>query len=44
MRAAEALVGPFDELGPALDQHLDRDVVGDEVTLDEGPDKLEVRL
>ena len=40
----EALVGAVDQLGPALDQHLDRHVVGDQVLLDEQAHEVEVGL
>jgi hypothetical protein len=43
-RALDALVGALDQLGPALGEYLDRDVVGDQVLLDEDPDEVEVRL
>ena len=43
-RAAQALEGAFDELATALGQHLDGDVVGDQVVLDEQPDEVVVRL
>ena len=42
--ALQALVGALDQLGPALRQDLDRDVVGDEVLLDELADEVEVGL
>ncbi len=43
-RADEDLVGPLDELGAALGEDLDGDVVGDEVTLDEAAHEVEVGL
>ena len=42
--ALQALVGALDQLGAALREHLDGDVVGDEVLLDELPDEVEVGL
>ncbi len=42
--AAQRLVGALDELGPALHQHLHRDVVGDQVVVDQLADEVEVRL
>ena len=42
--APEALVGAVDQLGPALDQHLDRHVVGNEVLLDEEAHEVVVGL
>ena len=38
------LVGALDQLVPALGQHLDRDVVGDQVLLDQLADEVEVGL
>ena len=43
-RALDALVGALDQLLPALHQHLDRDVVGDQVLLDQLADEVEVGL
>ena len=43
-RAFDALVGAFDELLPALREHLDRHVVGNPVLGDELADEIEVRL
>ena len=43
-RAADRLVRPLDQLGPSLREHLDRDVVGDQVFLDELADEVEVGL
>jgi hypothetical protein len=42
--AAQRLVGALDQLLPALCQHLDRHIVGDQVLLDELPDEVEVGL
>jgi len=42
--ALQALVRPVDELGPALHQHLDGDVVRDQVVLDEQADEVVVGL
>ena len=42
--AADRLVGALDQLLAGLGQHLDRDVVGDQVLLDELPDEVEVGL
>ncbi len=42
--ALQALVGPVDQLGPALHEHLDGDVVGNQVLLDEEADEVEVGL
>ena len=42
--ALQALVGALDQLRAALGEHLDRDVVGDEVLLDQLPDEVEVGL
>ena len=42
--ALQALVGPLDELGAALGKHLDGDVLGDEVLLDQLADEVEVGL
>ena len=44
LRALEALVRPLDQLPAALRQDLDRDVVRDQVVLDELADEVEVRL
>jgi hypothetical protein len=43
-RALDALVRALDQLLPALHEHLDRDVVGDQVVLDELADEVEVGL
>ena len=40
--AADRLEAALDQLGPGLGQHLDRDVVRDEVLLDELADKVKV--
>ena len=42
--ALEAFVGPLDELGAALGEHLDSDVVGDEVLFDQLAHEVEVGL
>ncbi len=42
--AAQRLVGALDELLAGLGQHLDHDVVGDQVVLDEHPHEVEVGL
>jgi hypothetical protein len=42
--ALDALVGALDQLGTALHQHLDRDVVGDQILLDQLADEVEVGL
>jgi hypothetical protein len=42
--AGQGLVGPLDQVGPALDEHLDGDVVGDEILVDEQADEVVVRL
>jgi hypothetical protein len=42
--AAQGLEGPLDQLVPRLGQHLDGDVVGDQVVLDELADEVEVGL
>jgi hypothetical protein len=44
LRALEALVRSLDQLAAALRQDLDRDVVRDQVFLDELADEVEVRL
>ena len=44
LRADQGLVGPLDQVFAGLGQHLDRDVVGDVVALDQLPDEVEVRL
>ena len=44
MARPQALVGALDQLGAALGQHLDRDVVGDQVLLDELAHEVEVGL
>ena len=41
---ADRVEGPLDEVVAALRQHLDRDVVGDHVVLDEHPHEVEVGL
>ena len=43
-RALDGLVGALDQLGAGLGQHLDRDVVGDQVLLDDLADEVEVGL
>ena len=43
-RAVDRLVGALDQLGPRLGEHGDRDVVRDQVLLDERADEVEVRL
>src|SRR3954452_1181289 len=42
--ALEALESPLDELFPALRQHLDPDVSGDQVLFNELADEIEIRL
>ncbi len=42
--ALERLVGPLDQLLAGLGEHLDHDVVGDQVLGDEHPDEVEVGL
>jgi hypothetical protein len=42
--AAQGLEGALDQLVAGLREHLDRDVVGDQVVLDELPDEVEVGL
>ena len=42
--AVDRLVGALDQLGPRLGEHRDRDVVGDQLLLDERPHEVEVRL
>ena len=42
--AADRLEGALDQLGARLGQHLDRDVVGDQVLLDELADEIEIGL
>ena len=42
--AGNGLVGPLDQLGATLHQHLDRHVVGDAVLFDDLADEVEVRL
>jgi hypothetical protein len=42
--AFQALVGPLDQLGAALGEDLDGDVVGDEILLHQLADEVEVRL
>ncbi len=44
LRALEALDRPLDQLRTALHEHLDPDVVGDEILLDQEPREVEVRL
>ena len=44
LRAGDRLVGALDQVLARLGQHLDRDVVGDDVIFDEVPDEVEVRL
>jgi len=41
---ADGLVGPLDQLGAGLGEHLDSDVLGDEVLLDDLLDEIEVGL
>ena len=43
-RPGDGLVGALDQLGPALNQHLDGHILGDAVLLDDLPDEVEVRL
>jgi hypothetical protein len=43
-RAAQRLEGAVDQVLPALGQHLDRDVLGDQVLLDQLPDEVVVGL
>jgi hypothetical protein len=43
-RALDGLEGPGDQLGPGLGQHLDADVGGDRVLLDDLADEVEVGL
>jgi hypothetical protein len=42
--ARDRLVGALDQLGSALGEHLDGDVVGDQVLLDELAHEVEVGL
>ena len=44
LRAADRLEGALDQRVPGLGQHLDDDVVGDQVFLDQLPDEVEVGL
>ena len=43
-RTVDRLVGALDQLGPGLRQHRDRDVVRDQVLVDERAHEVEVRL
>ena len=43
-RADQRLVGALDQLVPALREHLDGDVVGDEIFLDQLAHEIEVGL